>query len=327
VPDIDLYIDNTVRLHTTNAYAAIIGANPSQGARSPVLWNAAFRHQAIEAEMVPLDVRHANLEGLLTCLESDDRFVGGAVAVPHKQAVAALLARSGSDRLTAEAAAIGAVNCLFRNSSGTLSGTNTDGEGALKSLITVWPDFGSSSGLLIGLGGAGRAVAAYLAGALESPENLKISTRIVTEEKLDFVNKMGFRLVGWPPENEDIAGAGILVNCSVLGSRSRQSVRGEELTLDGFTPLAPIGERNRRRSLELLSEMDRDGMVFDIIYDPCPTTLLRLAEESGLRTLDGRGMNLEQAVVAFGYAVPGTDVAQTRRAMQHPDAEDGVLGS
>ena len=63
-------------------YAAIIGASPSKGARSPVLWNAAFDAHGIDAEMVPMDVAPEHLEEVTTALRRDTRFLGGAVAAP-----------------------------------------------------------------------------------------------------------------------------------------------------------------------------------------------------------------------------------------------------
>ncbi|MFM8014552.1 MAG: hypothetical protein ACKPCO_00550, partial [Actinomycetota bacterium] len=64
--------------------AFIVGSNPSKGARSPKLWNAAFKSLGVDGEMFPLDVTQQNLAALLQILEGDSRVVGAAVAAPYK---------------------------------------------------------------------------------------------------------------------------------------------------------------------------------------------------------------------------------------------------
>ena len=74
-------------LDSTHHYAAILGAAPSKGARSPTLWNKAFKALNISAVMHPMDVAPADLaESLRNCAD-DPRFLGGAVAVPYKQEI------------------------------------------------------------------------------------------------------------------------------------------------------------------------------------------------------------------------------------------------
>ena len=68
-------------------YTAIIGLNPSKGARSPALWNAAFKGYKIKNQMIPLDVNSKKLFKLLTALEKDPNFIGGCVTIPHKERV------------------------------------------------------------------------------------------------------------------------------------------------------------------------------------------------------------------------------------------------
>jgi shikimate dehydrogenase len=62
--------------------AVIIGRTPSQGARSPLLWNAAFERLGIDAEMLPIDVDAGGLPELLAALEDDASVIGGAVTMP-----------------------------------------------------------------------------------------------------------------------------------------------------------------------------------------------------------------------------------------------------
>ena len=154
--DISL-IENQIDTSHLDQYAAIIGEYPSKGARSPKLWNAVFESEKRNCKMLPLDVKKENIINLLNDLNNDKEFIGGAIAVPYKEVVAKWL----GDNITPEAKKIGAVNCLYRNSEGVLHGTNTDGEA---SLVTFKDKFGSlenKSVMVLGVGGAGKAVASY----------------------------------------------------------------------------------------------------------------------------------------------------------------------
>ena len=81
-------IENNVDTEKIRSYAAIIGETPSKGARSPLLWNAAFKAHDLDQSMVPLDVSQKNIIRLLDELNSDKNYIGGAVAVPYKETVA-----------------------------------------------------------------------------------------------------------------------------------------------------------------------------------------------------------------------------------------------
>jgi len=175
-------IENQVDIAHLDKYAAIIGENPSQGARSPKLWNAVFDDSELNYLMVPFDVTKDNIKRLLDDLNSDKEFIGGAIAVPYKEVIAEWL----GDNITPEAKKIGAVNCLFRDADGKLQGTNTDGEA---SLITFEKKFGvisSKSVMVLGAGGAGKAVASYFANSAKSTTIISRSER---DEK--YANKIG----------------------------------------------------------------------------------------------------------------------------------------
>ena len=119
-------INNKVSLNNLDKFAAIIGSQPSKGARSPILWNSAFKAHGLNYLMIPLDVEKNNLFRLLDNLNYDKNFIGGAITTPHKISVAEWL----GNKITKESEKIGAVNCLYRNEKGELTGTNTDGEAA-----------------------------------------------------------------------------------------------------------------------------------------------------------------------------------------------------
>jgi shikimate dehydrogenase len=309
-------ITNALELDRESPYAAIIGANPSAGARSPKLWNAALAAYGRPWRMLPMDVTAGNLPALLAELRDDANFIGGAIAVPHKEAAARWLAENPGAGVSETAAKIGAVNAMFRGGAGELLGTNTDGEGALRSLREATGDLAGRRILQLGLGGAGKAVAAYVAGALDDPADLTASVRRPAALQ-GFADKLGIRLAGWPPGAETMRDVDVVINCTTIGARIEQVVDGEAGELVRHSPLANLDDDGVAVSKRLLAMMPSGGVVFDIIYDPAASLLLTQARELGLRTRNGAGMNLEQAVIAFDYALgDGAEPALTRSAMQ-----------
>jgi Shikimate 5-dehydrogenase len=85
------------------------------------------------------------------------------------------------------------------------------------------------------------------------------------------------------------------------------------MSLEHFSPLTE--KEDDKITANALKVMKSDAIVFDIIYDPSPTKLLRLAANRGLKTLDGQQMNLEQAVLAFDYALPECDLNLVQKVM------------
>ena len=273
------FLDNDPTISTAK-FAAILGLTPSKGARSPLLWNAAFTAASLDAAMVPMDVTPENLAGLVAALKADKRYIGGAVAVPHKQEIARLL-----DRLEPEAERIGAVNAIYRDGD-ELVGANTDGAGALSQIADALPDLASRKAVLIGLGGAGIAVAAYLAGAVKE---LLVANRTHAKAE-EAAAKLGGRVsaAALPLTAELLSGCGVLVNCTSAGYQDG----------DAGSPLGADADA-------LISALPSDALVYDIIYQPSETPLMKLAAARGLKTQNGLGMNLDQAVIAFQKANPG----------------------
>jgi shikimate dehydrogenase len=136
----------------------IIGENPSKGARSPLLWNRAFSNYGLEYRMNSLDIPlNQNLNSTIIKIFNDPFFIGGAVTTPYKEKVAKIL----KNNLTPEAKRTGAVNCLFRKNN-EIYGTNTDGEALLESIKLNYGEIKTKKILILGYGGAGKAIAAYI---------------------------------------------------------------------------------------------------------------------------------------------------------------------
>lgn len=315
-------------------FAAIIGDRPSKYAKSPSIWNPTFRALGFDATYVALDVTPERLPPLIAELRRTEQYLGGNVTVPYKVAIIDHL-----DNLEEKARLIGAVNTVVRTPEGRLVGYNTDGQGGLDTLTRAAPEqsapfFEMLTGrrvLLLGAGGAGRALAFYLAEAIGPGGRLTVANRSAdrARELADAV----FRAYGnaeamGTGELEDLARqADLIINATTCGqSGLRTIVPGQVTCLEPYSPLAPAKPaplefhpgmdesgfyavwarascddilRNQAESLALLCEVPPSTAFFDIVYSPPETTLLRQARFTGHRTLNGKGMNIAQAADAF----------------------------
>ena len=267
----------------------IVGLNPSSGARSPKLWNAAYDEFGIDGRMFPLDVSEENLASLISLLESDQRVNGVAVAVPYKSNVAELL----HPRLTAAAARCGSVNLLSRDSDGRLSGCNTDGLAAVESLREVRPNLAKSRVLILGCGGTGRSIVSELLNEIGSNQ---IIVAIRSDTGSFWLTNLGIATTRFDVDESELERFDIVVNCTTVGwGNSSDS--------------SPMQQHR-------IQHLNPDCLVFDVVYQPDPTVFLRLAAEQNLSTLSGSRMNLLQA--AFGFCLVNSDanlplVAETMR--------------
>lgn len=312
----------------------LVGDHPSRYSRSPAIWNSAFRALGIDALYVPLDVALANLGGLVGALRRDERVLGVNVTVPYKQAIVPLL-----DELDVGAARLGAVNTVERTDEGWLIGANTDGRGAIDSLTRAWsgrdePFFRTlerKSVLLIGAGGAGRAVTFALAEALGPSGRLFVANR--TPETALGLGQEAAELFGNvqgldEADAELLApGLDLVVNASTRGQAGPRAAGRDCLTyLEPYSALAtadppPISDdpgedeparlrrwfptaipdilANHAASMRWVTAAAPRTAFFDLVYAPPETTMLRQARWSGRPTLNGQGMILFQAVAAF----------------------------
>jgi shikimate dehydrogenase len=244
---------------------------PIAHSRSPLIHNYWIKLHGIEdAVYERLAVRPEDLNETLRSL-GDWGFIGANVTVPHKEAVFAALMRH--DAISAR---LKAVNTVVTTAQG-LEGRNTDGYGFianLKDRAKFWrADRGPA--VLIGAGGAARAVAA----ALETDGAPEI--RIVNRTRSRAValaadlKLKSARIFDWERLDEALAGANLLVNTTTLGMKGER-----DLDID----LAPLPAA---------------ALVTDIVYTPLETGLLKLARARGNPVVDGLGMLLHQAVPGF----------------------------
>ena len=322
-------------------FAGIIGDRPSLYAKSPILWNATFRALDLDAIFLPFDVDEPNLTVVVDSLRASDRLLGFSVTVPYKTRILELL-----DDVDPRAAFIGAVNTVARTSDGRLVGYNTDGSGflaTLQSAVVESPLLDHVSGidaLLIGAGGAGRAVAFYLAEAI-TPGRLFIANRTeVTAAALAKAVNNAYGNVTAISEEEirELAPeVDLIVNSSTRGQAGlRKLSNGANTMLEPYSALAPadpssfpdgvdpsIGaarqywfnrslpdiSRNNQVSREIAVRVPVSSAAYDLIYAPVETVFLRHFRQSGHRVVNGKGMNVAQAVDGFCDRVCATYLA------------------
>ena len=146
---INRLIENKIKIGDIKRYTAIIGETPSIGARSPKLWNSAYKVFKKKSLMFPFDIYDNKLGKLVSELRKDDRFVGGSVTAPYKEKIIKFL-----DGISQESKKIGSINTLIKKNK-KIYGENTDYYGALYSLKNI---SNKKKILILGCGGAGKAV-------------------------------------------------------------------------------------------------------------------------------------------------------------------------
>ena len=175
------FIENEIKETGLDFYSVIIGSKPSQGARSPSLWNKVYLLEQKNIRMIPLDVKEQNLEHLFTCLKEDKRCLGGAVAVPFKEKIFSLI----KDSVKEEIKVIGAINCFYRSASdlclSEFTGTNTDGEAALEPVKEYLTQNENLNIGILGYGGAGKAISAFLSKDFKEKHQIHIFNRSPVE--------------------------------------------------------------------------------------------------------------------------------------------------
>lgn len=273
------YIDNELEL-PNGEFSAIIGAAPSKGARSPLLWNAVYEAQNIDSRMLPLDVSSEKLPLLLEWLNNNSLYTGGAVAVPHKQAVAHWLPIEYLDN---SAQGIFAVNALFRNKTGQLCGANTDGLAAKQVLDEAGLNV-TDKVVVLGFGGVSKAI---INAIKDTVSKVYVVSRSYDDENAQQLARwLGVELIAPTSNLSKLRHTTVLINATVLGS-----------TPD-YDKLSPITQLNQLDLAPL-------KIAFDVVYNPSNTHFLQgMAKHT--RRYNGLRMNLLQAVHGFKLAHPKT---------------------
>lgn len=246
---------------------------PVEHSLSPRMHNAAFKALKIDAEYKLFPLKEQDLASFLNNLKENNIY-GLNVTVPYKEKVLPFL-----DKISPEAKLIGAVNTI-RVLDNELEGFNTDGEGFLKHLTEDLKFNPKDKAIaVIGAGGAAKAISVYL--AKSSPKRMAIYD--IDKDKLStLVNQLK-------------------ENFNNLEIQATDSLAGLNIAaVDLLVNATPIGMSETDPCLVDAGLIQKHVLVYDLIYNPKETKLLKSAREAGARTANGLGMLLYQGTLAFG---------------------------
>lgn len=252
---------------------AVIG-NPVAHSLSPAIHNRAF--QELGLDFVYLAFRVEDLPSAVSGMRALENFRGLSVTIPHKVAILEHL-----DEIAEVDAQIGSINTVV-NESGKLRGFGSDGPGARQALAAGGARVEGQPLLILGSGGAARAIAFDL--AHRAPPSSLVVLGVIRDELeglvRDLREKTGVKATGELLSDESlrrrIAESRVLIHATPIGMHPRE---GESLVPPEL--------------------MHPDLAIMDIVYNPYRTRLLEDAEARGLRTVPGIEMFVNQAVLQF----------------------------
>ena len=280
---------DTYRYESINADTEVYGviADPVGHSMSPIIHNAAFSAMGMNRVYVPLRVPSDYLEQFMR--EAPELGIRGlSVTIPHKENVMALLTK-----IESSARKIGAVNTVVFDGDNVI-GYNTDLHGAMLSLADAsnetldskWLD--GKRVLILGAGGVARAIAMGVGDRGAKPQ---ITSRTY-ERSMGLASELKCEAIQWEERHQ--VSPDVLINCTPVGMHPEVNE----------TPFEAFG-------------MNRGMIVFDTIYNPEQTLLLKTARENGCKTVSGVEMFVKQAELQFkfftGEEAPGDLMRDTLR--------------
>ena len=268
----------------TRIVRACVMGHPVAHSRSPMLHGYWLRTLGIEGAYELADVAPDDFAAFFRGLGANG-FAGGNITKPHKEQAFRLV-----DRREDAADAIGAVNTVWYEN-GALVGGNTDWLGIVLSLDAIAPGWDKGRAVVLGAGGAARA-ATY--GFRQRGLSVSLVNRTLARAEQLAANFPGVTVHGYDALPRLMADADVLINTTSLGQAGNPP-----LEID-------------------LTNLKRSAIVYDVIYVPLETGLLKAARRAGHRTVDGLSMLLYQAVPGFAhwFGVTPTVTAEQRAILE-----------
>lgn len=257
----------------------VVIGDPIKHSLTPTIYNAAFKALDLENKFQCKKLRVetndlANFIGKIRC----EKILGANVTIPHKIGIMPLL-----DELTVESESIKAVNVVHKKDRKVI-GHNTDCTGLIGSLKENNVKIKGKKIIILGAGGAARAIA-YALVSNDANELVILNRTVSKAEEITnlFKGKSRCRIKADRLEDIDseLEDANILVNCTSVGMKGNQE----------------------GKSLVSSDKLSPRLVVMDMVYHPLKTKLLKDAEKIGAKTIDGSRMLLHQGVAAFEFLV------------------------
>ncbi len=251
----------------------ILIGNPVEHSMSPKMHNAAFRELGLDYLYVALRVDNEKVKEAVEGIRAFN-MKGANVTVPHK-----INAMQYLDEIDPVAENIGAINTIL-NKDGYLYGTNTDGIGAIRSFKEEDIDLKGKNIVMIGAGGVARPISYNFAPESKEFVLFDMVESIVQNLTKELNEKLGGTIRGYKSEPQKIA--------------------KEIQDADIFINATPVGMHpNVDESIIPRDLLRKDLVVFDVVYNPLETKLLKDAKDIGAKAISGVMMLVYQGVASF----------------------------
>ncbi len=258
---------------TSTQFCAVIG-NPVGHSLSPAIHNAAY--ESLDLDFVYVACEVADVEGALSGMRALGNFRGMSVTIPHKTEIMKYV-----DEISETDRNIGSINTVIHDGD-KLIGLGTDGSGALKALVDHDVEIDGKRILMLGAGGAARAISFTLARDTQLGE---LSLLDIDEAQLQALT------------TDLTAGTDAAVRSEMLTESVLAAAMGEA---DIIIHCTPVGMHPNVDASLIPPELFRpEQVVFDVVYTPLETKLLAEAKSRGLKTIPGAEMFVNQAVLQF----------------------------
>jgi len=265
------------RIQGTTRLIGLIGT-PIKHSLSPHMHNSAFEKTGQDYAYLCLEVGKEGLKQAIDALKLFNA-KGSNITFPNKQEVIQYL-----DEISEDAKIIGSVNTItIDDETKKIKGYNTDGRGFVASIEELKIDYKGKKVVVLGVGGAGRAIAVQLAydgvGELIIKDIDEALMKEVKETINNGIQNCKVKLIGDEEAlKEELKEAVLLINATPLGMKGR----------DNMCAIS---------SAEVLN--NTKAFVYDIVYEPRETKLMKYAKEKGLQTINGVNMMLWQGALAY----------------------------
>jgi len=272
-------------ISSKTSFIALIG-NPVSHSLSPIMQNAAFKYLGLDLIYIAIPCKDEDLELVLNSLKKIN-CKGLNITIPHKEKVFDLC-----NEITPIANKLKAINTLKLNSAKEWSGTNTDVEGFIYPLKNL--NLTKKQSIVLGSGGAARAV-------IQGLINLNYSSiSVISRNKSsldELIKNFGSQIKIHGFLNNDhqtqnlIEAAELIINTTPVGM--------EKITHE--VNKLPFGDAFWR-------SLSSKTIVYDLIYNPAPTPLLKFSAKKGCMTIDGLKMLVAQGIKSLSFWTDGLEV-------------------
>lgn len=248
--------------------AGVVGF-PVAHSKSPAMHRYWLDKYNVKGDYMPLSVQPDDLKQVFEALPKMG-FKGVNITIPHKVDILSCV-----DMIEDSARKAGAANLVVFRDGGSIA-KNTDGFGFLENLTNLKPDINLEfqTGVILGTGGAARGVLSALIDENIGRIKLVYRNREAAESLASLFGK-SVEIFHWDSRSDILDDADILINATPLGMVNQESL---DISLDG---------------------LQKSALVYDLVYNPLHTPLLKQASSRGFLIADGLGMLIHQARPAF----------------------------